>query len=108
MKSTAVAWSIAVALVAGTLPWAQADGSAPAAKSPEASHLTLKIDHASKADAAKRLGEALGGEVRLEGNVPETLSVSLTDATVPAALKKVAATVGGTLERVFRFSKSDA
>src|SRR5438309_483942 len=108
MKPTAVAWSIAVALVAGTLPWAHADGSAPAANPPGAAHLTLEINRAPKAEAAKRLGEALGGEVRFEGTTPETLSVSLTDATVPAALKKVAAAVGGSVERVFRLSKSDA
>jgi hypothetical protein len=108
MKPTAVAWSITAALVAGTLPWAHADGSAPAAKPQGAAHLTLEINHASKAEAAKRLGEALGGEVRFEGTIPETLSVSLKDATVPAALKRVAAAVGGDVERVFRLSKSEA
>src|SRR5437016_4510492 len=108
MKRTAIAWSIPLALAAGLMPWARAAFSAPAASTPGVARVTLEMAHAKPADVAKRLGEALGGEVRFEGTVPEELSLSITDLPVVAALDKIAETASGKWERIYRFSKNSA
>ena len=107
MNRTAVTWSIAIVLAAGTAPWARAEGGGALGVTPSVRRVTLETNGAAPADVAQRLGEMLGAEIRFDGTLPETLSLSFSDLPPLSALDKVAAAVGGKWERIYRFSKSD-
>jgi hypothetical protein len=106
MKRKAVTWSIAMALGVGAVPWTWAENSPVVMNASNC--VTLEIQSAAPIDIAQRLGEALGGEVRFDGALPEAMSLTVTELPATTVLDQVAAAVKGKWERIYRLSRTDA
>jgi hypothetical protein len=76
-------------------------GAAPG----ESGRLSLEVIDLDAEQAAKRLGAALGAEVRLEGPTGRRVTLKLAGLTVNEALDRVATAFGGNWKRIYQFTQ---
>lgn len=88
---------------APSLPSAAA--SAPEEATVLPGRVSLELIDLPVEEIARRLGAALGSEVRLEGNTARRGTLKLENATVREALDRAATAMSGSWKRVYSFTK---
>jgi hypothetical protein len=76
----------------------------PATGAPPA--ISLDLPDTTLEQALRRLGSAIGSEVRLDGPGSRHARLKLEDVSVPEALSRAASMLHGTWKRIFIFAKS--